>query len=161
MMTPGLRAQIPASPSLSVASASSRRPLNYTNAGYDSPDSMGPGHDYEELGQYQNVSSPRKQANAIYESAPSPLVKSALRTHRQRQMTECSDDSTSTGSLEHYQQSPTSKVRHSRFKDGLLGVIMLISLTSLVLVLLLAFDVVGSGCSQCQTPKGTDNIISY
>lgn len=160
MMTPGLRAQIPASPSLSLASASSRRALHYTNAGYDNPDSMGPGHDYEELGQYQNVTSPRKQANVIYESTPSPLAGSG--PYRHRQITECSDDSISAGSLEHYHHSATSKTPQSCSKFYKIGfiAILLTSVASLTLVLLIAFSVVVPNCSECQTSKGMSAVIN-
>lgn len=157
MMTPGLRAQVPNSPSLSIASGSSRRPLQYANAGYENTQCAGSEPDYEDLEYYNRATGPRKQPNVIYESAPS-TIPPHVKTNRHRQFTECSDDSTSTGSLDHYH---TSSKKSSRCKDGIFGLIVLISFTSLVLVLLMAFGVFGPKCSTCESKKGMDIIYYY
>lgn len=183
MMRPGLRAQVPDSPSLSLASASSRRALHYTNAGYENADALSAGPDYEDLESYRQATGPRKQPNIIYEStSPTPIPPSPMpqhqrkrqltecsddsfisspippspmphHMHRKRQFTECSDDSTSASSFDHYPHS-----KRTRGKDLILVFIMFISLVSLTLVVLMIFGILGPKCSLCETTKGKGHL---
>lgn len=151
MMRPGLRAQIPDSPSLSLAS---RTPQHYLNAGYENTDSFTGSH-YEDLERYNPIPAPRKSNNAIYEQAtPLSNIPPEIKIQRHRQFTECSDDSTS--SLMH------SNSKSSRCSTIILGLILLTSVVALALVILMITGVIkaSTDCG-CNTKSGKHTTINH
>jgi hypothetical protein len=137
MMRPGLRAQIPDSPSVSLASGSPRGAPHYLNAGYENTDNMKGSHDYEDLEYYNQIpAGPRKTDNAVYQqTTPSNLPPQHIKIERQRQFTECSDDS-------------ASSLMHTNQKDSwcnwvIHGLILAMSFAAVVLVILMAVGIIG------------------
>ena len=122
----------------------------HINAAYDYADSSGvsssSSHDYEDLQsvrtEAKSISGPRKKTNDLYESTR-PLP------HRVRQITECSDDSTSS--------SVSSDVlpvkRDTCLSKLILFLILAFSVAALVLVILIISGKLGPKCG-CRDREG-------
>lgn len=107
-------------------------------------------HDYEDLKSVRTeakaISGPRKKTNDLYESTHSV-------PYRKRQITECSDDS-STSSISTAESMPPVK-RDSCLSKLILFLILAFSVAALVLVILIISGKIGPKCSCIEGNKVT------